>query len=52
MSRRWKDEPIRGGSEGLYLRRIDSCITQLQAHGPSRTCKEGNDEEKKIRDEG
>ena len=25
---------------GSYLRRIDSCITQLKAQGPSRTCNE------------
>ena len=25
---------------GLYLRRIDSCITQVKAQGPSRTCHE------------
>ena len=28
-----------------YLRLIDSCITQLKAHGPSRTCNESNEEE-------
>ena len=30
---------------GSYLRRIDSCITQLKAHGPSRTCNESQEEE-------
>ena len=30
---------------GLYLRRIYSCITQLQAQGPSRTCKKGIEED-------
>ena len=29
------------------MRLIDSCITQLQAQGPSRTCNESNEEEKK-----
>jgi len=28
-----------------YLRRIDSCITQLKAQGPSRTCNESKEEE-------
>ena len=36
----------RSGSEaGSYLRRIDSCITQLKAHGPSRTCNESKEED-------
>ena len=30
------------------LRLIDSCITQLKAQGPSRTCNESKEEEKKI----
>ena len=30
---------------GSYLRRIDSCITQLKAQGPSRTCKESKEEQ-------
>jgi len=30
---------------GSYLRLIDSCITQLQAQGPSRTCNESKGEE-------
>jgi len=29
----------------LYLRLIDSCITQLKAQGPSRTCNESKEEE-------
>ena len=29
-----------------YLRLIDSCITQLNAQGPSRTCNESKEEEK------
>ena len=32
---------------GSYLRLIDSCITQLKAQGPSRTCDESNEEVKK-----
>jgi len=30
-----------------YLSLVDSCITQLKAHGPSRTCNESNEEEEK-----
>ena len=30
---------------GLYLRLIDSCITQLKALGRSRTCHESQEEE-------
>jgi len=30
---------------GSYLRSIDSCITQLKAQGPSRTCNESKEEE-------
>ena len=30
---------------GSYLRLIDSCITQLKARGPSRTCNESKEEE-------
>ena len=33
---------------GSYLRLIDSCITQLKAHGPSRTCKESKEEEEGV----
>jgi len=29
---------------GSYLRLIDSCITQLKAQGPSRTCNESDEE--------
>jgi len=32
---------------GSYLRLIDFCITQLKAQGPSRTCNESKEEEKK-----
>ena len=30
------------------LRLIDSCITQLEAQGPSRNCNESKEEEEKI----
>ena len=36
-----------GNEEGLYLRLIDSCITKLQARGPSRTFHESEEDEKK-----
>jgi len=36
-----------GTEVGSCLRRIDSCITQLKAQGPSRTCNESKEEEKK-----
>ena len=32
-----------GTEAGSYLRLIDSCITQLQAQGPSRTCTESKE---------
>ena len=32
---------------GSYLRLIDSCITQLKAQGPSRTCNESNEERRR-----
>jgi len=34
-----------GTEAGSYLRLIVSCITQLKAQGPSRTCNESNEEE-------
>ena len=34
-----------GSEAGSYLRLIDSCITQLKAQGPSRTCTESKEEE-------
>ena len=37
-----------GSEAGSYLRRIDSCITQLKAQGPSRTCNESKEEEEEI----
>ena len=33
---------------GLYSRLIDSCITQLKAQGPSRTCNESKEEEEEA----
>jgi len=33
---------------GSYLRPIDSCITQLKDHGPSRTCNESKEEEEDL----
>jgi hypothetical protein len=34
--------------EGSYLRLTDSCITQLKAQGPSRTCNESEAEEEEA----
>jgi len=34
-----------GSEEGSYLRLIDSCITQLNAQGPSETCRKSKEEE-------
>jgi len=34
-----------GTEAGSYLRLVDSCITQLKAQGPSRTCNESKEEE-------
>jgi len=39
-----------GTEAGSYLRRIDSCITQLKAQGPSRTCNESKAEERDSND--
>ena len=36
-----------GSEAGSYLRLIDSCITQLKAEGPARTCNGSKEEEKK-----
>ena len=33
--------------EGSYLRLIDSCITQLEDSGPSRTCNQSKDEKRR-----
>ena len=38
-------EMCSGSEAGSYLRLIDSCITQLKVHEPSRTCNEGKEEE-------
>ena len=37
-----------GTEGGSYLRLIDSCITQLKAQGPSRTCNESKEEEEEV----
>ena len=37
-----------GTEAGSYLRFIDSCITQLKAQGPSRTCNESEEEEEAL----
>ena len=34
-----------GSEAGSYLRFIDSCITQLRAQGPARTCNKSKEEE-------
>ena len=34
-----------GSEAGSYLRLIDSCITQIKAQEPSRTCNESKEEE-------
>ena len=38
-------EMCSGSEAGSYLRLIDSCITQLKAQGPSRTCNENKQDE-------
>ena len=38
-----------GFEAGSYLRRIDSCITQLKAQGPSRTCNESKEEAEEVK---
>ena len=40
-----------GSQAGSYLRLIDSCITQLEVQGPSRTCIESQEEEEVTRNE-
>ena len=42
-------EMCSGSEAGLHLRLIDSCITQLKAQGPSRTCNESKEEEEAKR---
>ena len=50
--RRRSTPPITGGVRFAVAfsaaRLIDSCITQLKAQGPSRTCNESKEEEKNI----
>ena len=36
----------------ILVRLIDSCITQLKAQGPSRTCNESKEEEEEEEDSG
>ena len=39
-----------GSETGSYLMLTDSCITQLKAQGPSRTCKKSKEGEENYRD--
>ena len=49
----YQDSEMCSGSEaGSYLRLVDSCITQLEAQGPSRTCNASKEEEEKGRVDG
>jgi len=41
-------EVCSGSEAGSYLRLVDSCITQLNAQGPSRTCNEIKEEEEEA----
>ena len=41
-----RDSASCGTDAGSYLRLIDSCITQLKAQGPSRTCNESKEKKK------
>ena len=41
-------EMCSGSEAGSYLRPIDSCIPQIQAQGPSRTCDESKEEEEDL----
>jgi len=38
-----------GTEAGSYLRLIDSCVTQLKAQGPSRTCNESKEKQEAPR---
>ena len=38
-----------GNETGSYLRLTDSCVTQLKAQAPSRTCTESKAEEEEVR---
>ena len=39
---------LHSSEAGSYLRLIDSCVTQLKAQGPSRTCNESKEEEEVV----
>jgi len=39
-----KHRAVESFLSGTYLRRIDSCITQLKAQGPFMTCNESKEE--------
>jgi len=41
-------EMCSGSEAGSYLRLIDSCITQIKAQGPSRTCNESKEEHVRV----
>ena len=41
-----------GTEAGSHLRVIDSCITQLKAQGPSRTCNQSKEEEYEVEGAG
>jgi len=45
-------EMCSGSEAGSYLRPIDSCITQAKTQGPSRTCNESKEEERRGRERG
>ena len=38
-----------GTEAGSYLRLVDSCITQLEAQEPSRTCNKSKEEDEGCR---
>ena len=41
-------EVCSGSEAGSYSRSIDSCITQLKAEEPPRTCNESGEEEEEV----
>ena len=45
MCAEFGSEQTCGTEAGSYLRRMGSCITQLKAQGPSRTCNENKEED-------
>ena len=47
----WCAEWMGKDEAGSYLRPIDFCFTQLKAQGPSRTCNESKEEERKRKDQ-